>query len=558
VDRRRTGPPSKGCSLTSQREYLEKVFGSPLFLFLGVLSCVFVVTRMLRSGPILLIMSLLIVTVVFASGFRAHAQTFAHMGLRVRAVLRFGMPLVSLVFVLPFFSDPYSQELLLSGLGIEGNSSSLGAPVLVPLVVGALVFGAAWGAVLLLPCLSLAFGYKEGVLSRSEAIGLSLSTTDWFLPWLVLFTLIATFSILRVIDVVSARDCSSPERVRTQISALAFFSIALMGSSYFYSGVKKLFLGENLLSWIANNPTQYIVGHSQSVGLVPLYGEISSPLWQATLAVLAAPGVVVALNAVTVLTQIGAPGVFFHPMIRSILIFMLEIEHLAIFFLTGIFFYKWISVMLLLGVLLHGEKLTKNFEIRKDIAKFLALGAIVLGAAPLLQMPMLAWWESPLLLRIERNVGILQSGAVVSIPPSLALHHSLTLVQSRDVPHVDFIPYELQESKSLGGVRSWRASLLADQVCEQAFTLNPPDVLREEHVTKVSRAIVKGLQSWPYEKDVSRAFWFPHHAWTGVRSLAPFKSVPLSGLGSIEEWLVVSCLDEELNATDKLRVSIID
>ena len=509
----------------------------------------------------LLILSILIVTIVFAFGFRAPPQTLAQMGLRVRAVFGFGMPLASVVFVLPFFSDPYSQELLLLGLGIEGNSSSLGTPVLVPLAVGALLFLAAVGrrgAVLLLPCLSLAFVYKEGARSRSEDIGLNLSTTDWFLPWLVLFTLIATFSILRVIDFGLARNGGSPGRAKTQITTIAFFSIALMISSYFYSGVKKLFLGENLLSWIQNNPTQYIVGHAQSVGLVPLFGEITDPLWQATLAVLAAPGVVVALNAVTVVTQIGSLGAFFHPRIRSLVIFMLEIEHLAIFFLTGIFFYKWISVMLLLGVLLHGEKLTETLEIGKSSAKFIALGVIALGAAPFLQMPILGWWESSLLIKIERNVSISQSGAVVSIPPSLALHHSLTLVQSRDVPFFDFIPDELQKSKSLGGVGSWSASLIADQVCEQSFSLNSPAGLRKERVTKVSRAIVEGLKSAPYDEDVSRAFWFPHHAWTGVRSLAPFKSVPLSEFGSIEEWLVISCLDEKLNATDKIRVPFVD
>lgn len=360
--------------------------------------------------------------------------------------------------------------------------------------------------------------------------------------------------MLNLFEANSTRNANSPGHSHNRITALAWFSLALMVSSYFYSGFKKLFLGENPLSWIVNNPTQYLVGHAESIGLVPLYGEVTSPLWQATLALLTLPGVIVAINAITVLTQLSSPVTFLDPKLRTLVIFLLEIEHVAIFLLTGIFFYKWIAIMLLIGVILHREKLLKVPDNMGHGGSPVAVVALTLMAAPFLQMPMLGWWDSALLLRIERTVSVAESGIVIPLPPALALYYSLPIAQSRDVPYLDWIPVELQKNKALGAVGSREASLMAERICSDPSMLNPPSSLMKEQVTTVSRAINEGLSGAPYVDDVSKAFWFPHHTWTGMRALRPFESVPIIEFGKIEEHLVISCIDESLRSSDELRL----
>lgn len=537
------------------REFLRL----PLVFFIIVLGSILAVTKIPGGGAVLLALSILIVLTVLATFCRTGKRT-REVGLRDRAVFSFAMPLASLVFILPFFSDPHSGELFLLGLGFHDTNLSLETTALIPfvaltlLILGALV-GWMGNPVLLILSLSLAFVYKEGVSHRAQSIELSISSTDWFLPWLTLFTLIAAFSILNLLEANSARNDNSAPQSRDRITALAWFSLALMVSSYFYSGVKKLFLGDSLLDWILNNPTQYLVGHAQSIGLVPLYGEVTSALWQGTLDFLVLPGVIIVLNAITVLTQIGSPAAFLNPRARSFIIFLLELEHVAIFLLTGIFFYKWIAIMLLVGIILHREKLFKIPEtIWHKGMMTLAVGALSLSAAPFLQMPILGWWDSALLLRVERNVSVAESRVEVSLPPSLALQYSLTIAQSRDVPYLDWIPAELQKNKSLGAVPTKPASMTAEKACSNPSMLIPSSPLKKEQVTAVSRAIKEGLGVAPYANDVSRAFWFPHHTWTGVRSLRPFESVRVLQFGDIEESLVITCIDETLGSQEILRV----
>lgn len=539
---------------------------NPLAVYLVVLVGVVFITKGLRSGPALLILSLLIVGTALAATIQKllarPKRTFGHPTVRDRALFVIGMPAASVVFLLPFFSDPYSDQLLLMGLDLRGpgltDQVSLVAPVLIGLLLLASVAAGFLGnPVLLLPGLSLVFVYKEGIRYDAPSIDLAVSTTDWFLPWVALFTLIASFSILNALE--ECREHSTPrgKPPHELMKTLAWFSLALMVSSYFYSGVKKLLLGEHLFSWIIHNPTQYLVAHAETKGLVPIVGDAEAEIWQATLAALSFSGVVIVINALTVLTQLGALAVFAGPRLRTLLIFLLEVEHFAIFFLTGIFFYKWIAVLLLLGAILRGQKLSARLASGNIDKVFAGYGVLALGVAPILQMPILGWWDSPMLLRIERSVIPSQSLSGVPIPPSLALHYSLPIAQSRDIPNLEWIPAVFQKNSALGAVPSREASHFAREICLDPGILVPPSTLTSEKVIEVSEKIMGRLSIVPYAEDLSKSSWFPHHVWNGASSVSPFVSFGVNQISRIEEDLVVTCASERLKSSEILRVRFV-
>ncbi|HEY1066390.1 MAG TPA: hypothetical protein VGE52_09785, partial [Pirellulales bacterium] len=104
--------------------------------------------------------------------------------------------------------------------------------------------------------------------------------------------------------------------------------------------------------------------------------------------------------------------------------------HLGIFIFSGIYFWKWIAMDLLLaGVLaaLPAEKVKELF--RPQLAAFgLAAIAVLLGLYK--RPPTLAWLDSPLARRWHiEAVG--ESGARYQIPPSALAPYDLTIAQAR-------------------------------------------------------------------------------------------------------------------------------
>ncbi|HEY8190488.1 MAG TPA: hypothetical protein VIF12_07365, partial [Micavibrio sp.] len=116
--------------------------------------------------------------------------------------------------------------------------------------------------------------WYKGVLSRF--MGYEISWTD-YTP-LVEVGLVLTFSTL-IWATISRFPFWKPltgikpdpeTKDLLPLEKLFLLSVALHMANYFYSGFKKLWLGDHLLSWVLHNKTQYLILNADVLGQLPV------------------------------------------------------------------------------------------------------------------------------------------------------------------------------------------------------------------------------------------------------------------------------------------------
>lgn len=383
--------------------------------------------------------------------------------------------------------------------------------------------------------------FLEGNFTNSA---IQVSDTDWALP------VMAGTSVLVAIIVSQIFEKKYGFALKNKVGHYVRLLLIPLVSSYFWSGFAKVaFLWESGAYWPLQNSTHYLVKNALVSG-TSVIGLLDESWQDAIVGIVSNPTVSFSLNSVALGIQLLSIFlIVINPKSRLgyLLIVLIELEHFAIFFFTGIFFWKW--MLILAAVTLPRERLGND---KKDSSEHASnrhgwspvwlLVAFIL--APTMQLPILAWFDSPILARIEASESAKEGHSGVEKPGIFISKHNL-------------VPYELPslQSRELSGRYSGAfggadltAANEAQKICEEGALeslVNKTNAIRLNDSAK---------QIWAYGErhDLSSKSagetLFPHHILQMHEPSERFVSqavyVPVSSSMSTDYqlWIVYTCV----------------
>jgi hypothetical protein len=367
-----------------------------------------------------------------------------------------------------------------------------------------------------------AFGVVAMMLAICERntlgawFGNSLSQTEFFtIVEVCVFLLIAaallpiakTWLGLSEIE----RPFSDGDRLAT-MTKMTLLGISVHLSNYFYSGFAKILIGIYPISWVIAYHTENMILVHHEYGQLPL--SLVSGLPQ--LAFDGFQHVVIALNATTFLGQLFA---LIAPLrIRWVVIVtaFYDVMHLIIFFVSGIFFYKWILLNIAIVVAL-GHSLKVKLDHR---VKFMSVGMVI--AAPILfNVADLAWFDIRT-LNHERVYAVLDDNTEIEVPSNYWGTFSIHYAQQRRLPKFSsnlFPPRygKTQDQSAAGAVDGCQTALAAADSSSQPL----PDPGVVEHILSHHQYVLSHLDA---AGRIDYDF-YPHHIWS-----MPWEYSAFSGL----------------------------
>ncbi len=258
----------------------------------------------------------------------------------------------------------------------------------------------------------------------SAIYGVSLSQTEYFpVSEFALFMLISAslFQAARRFQWWAPLFRDDQPDALTALEKMALCAVAVHMSNYFYSGVKKWLLGDHPLSWVLENQTHYLLLSADAMGLLPLRMVPNLP--EMSFKVLG--DVHVLSNFLLYGGQLAAVIAVLRIRWLVWLTAFYDLTHIAIFLLTGIFFYKWIvlNFAIIAGLLAIRHKVI-------PAALKLQLAAIVVAAPLVFWVAHLGWWDSRA-FNHERFYAVLDDGNEVEVPTNYWGSLSVNYAQAR-------------------------------------------------------------------------------------------------------------------------------
>lgn len=282
------------------------------------------------------------------------------------------------------------------------------------------LLGALWRPSLMLPGLVTVRFFK---LALSEATGLSISTTDYtpVLEFGCLVTLGACIAYLGQRRLGLWREDVAADRL-APLEAVYLTAVAVHFSNYFFSALQKIVISDPWWQWVTQNPTQMLTLAAWERGNLPLTAlgdTFAGTLYQAT-ALLVVP-----LNLTILLLQLAAIVALARIRWIVVLTALYDVTHIVIALVSGIFFYKWIWLNLLIVVSL-------SLIARKSIPRHLQvwLVAVLLMAPHFFFVARLGWFDTPS-FNDEFVEAVTADGKAHRVPDNYFLSSSITHAQQR-------------------------------------------------------------------------------------------------------------------------------
>ncbi len=263
------------------------------------------------------------------------------------------------------------------------------------------------------------------VVARST--GIAVSVTD-YTPLIEIGLLLAIggFFFAALERVGTPKFVHYNELVRVEdrlppLTVLTLFAIAVHFGNYFWSAIAKYTLDGGVLSWLLDNDTSNLYLIAQEMGMLPF----SHFEGLASSAYVVLSNTVLLVNLLTLVSQTLA--VILIHRVRWIIWTMIfyDLMHVAIYFVSGIFFWKWILLNLAIIFAMRAERhriLPRLVRMAGSIA--VMTGIIVFWTAQL------GWYDTPTLNKAYFEV-VTTDGQVYEVPTNFFLSASVTFAQMR-------------------------------------------------------------------------------------------------------------------------------
>ena len=299
----------------------------------------------------------------------------------------------------------------------------------------------------------------------------------------------------------------------------SYILVSILGvylSSYFYSGIEKVLLESNPISWIVDNnmidlvinaefagisqiilfPFKYqiyecIIKFEEIIEFIVLFGECSA--------------IFVLLKRFTILP-------FF---------ILMNLMHIIIFIVSGIFFWKWIIFNFFLLFFFHNYmgsfKCTRQFYLLHF--SFMFFGSTVFS------IPKLGWYDSPV-MNNSFFVAIDKNGTRYNVPSNYFNDYSVTIAQQRffDYTSLDFTENvgtfgTVRSLDSLTSLRKEYQDSNTSSFSERHFSLHP-DLAN----------FVKNHHSYMVSNDYNCVNLYPHHIFSNHYLYESFYNLNLNNI----------------------------
>ena len=263
--------------------------------------------------------------------------------------------------------------------------------------------------------------------------------------------------------------------------------------NYFWSGIEKIRIYEFSFGWILDNDTLNIARAALLNNQLPLElltGSYTEKFIQSL------DSFLIPMNSIVFFSQILS--VLFLTNKRSLITVTVffDIFHLSVFILSGIFFYKWIFLNILIIIYLRKSNCWGGVQ------KILAVSACLIGFG--IHITKLGWHDSNTFY--DRYLTKQSDGQELRFPPSMFNYYSLELAQQRmgSTPPLTTNTYGSINNKSITS-----DFVTAANDC----MINGPDALYTtewlSEFVRIQRELFTFLDKFNYPKSL-----FPHHIWS--------------------------------------------
>lgn len=206
------------------------------------------------------------------------------------------------------------------------------------------------------------------------------------------------------------------------LDSVLLTAIAAHFSNYLFSGVQKLKISDPFWQWALHNPTYNLTLAALENGSSPISifdTHIVNSLigYQVEFNTL--------LNITLLILQLGAVIAITRIRWSAVATLLYDVTHIVIFIFTGIFFYKWIWLNLLITFALAKKPKTR---IPNDLKAWL-VGVVIL-APSLFFVAFLGWFDTPS-FNDEYIEAITESGDTLRAPSNYFLSSSIPVAQQR-------------------------------------------------------------------------------------------------------------------------------
>ncbi|MGB1077791.1 MAG: hypothetical protein ACPG05_05735, partial [Bdellovibrionales bacterium] len=224
--------------------------------------------------------------------------------------------------------------------------------------------------------------------TQGDFLGLNLSHTDYFplfeIGIFLIFLGVSFKAVQRFLPEKEEEKSDDPKRLSV-MERVVLVSIAVHMANYFYSAMKKVVIGETPFAWIFENQTQYLLLTAKELGQLPIgFNDAFTNIVYTILDLTVLP-----TNALLFFGQLFALIALCRIRWGIWATLFYDLTHIVIFFVSGIFFYKWIilNVSVVWALNTVKEKTVDHF------LKFVLISTVI--CAPLIfVVAKLGWWDT--------------------------------------------------------------------------------------------------------------------------------------------------------------------
>lgn len=308
-----------------------------------------------------------------------------------------------------------------------------------------------------------------------------------------------------------------------------YLTVAIHFANYFYSGLEKVILGHSLTTWMMENHTEYLVLTAREYGILPISRLLVKLPFMYQIIASGTPFI----NAISLFSQLFTIIAIFRIRWMIALTILFDIFHVAIFVLTGIFFWKWVILNLSIVV---GLRYFPQEKIQKTAV---ATGIVCMLSAPYVFFTAkLGWFDtrSPVISYVE---AITKSNEYIRVPSNYFLMSSITFAQNRVIRpligHFQTGGFGIARSYTLmQEANACQLSAPAPHMITRTAMRRLQVFLEKHHKFILSRVDTRGY----YNYDV-----YPHHIWSNPWEFSAFNALDKRDIIGYRIVAESACLD---------------
>ncbi len=366
-------------------------------------------------------------------------------------------------------------------------------------------------------------------------VGLSISITDYTavaeIGYFLALGLLVYLLLRRFVP--QFANSESENKDWPMLYLFLYLTVTIHFSNYFFSGLQKIILAHSLTAWITDNHTEYLILTAKQYGVLPISKLLDVYPFMYNWVVQLTP----TINAISLLSQVLAIVAIFRLRWMIALTILFDLFHVAIFLLSGIFFWKWVVLNLAIVLAL------RTFPRVRPPLPLVITGVVCMLVAPsLFFIAKLGWFEtrSPVMAYME---AITDSHQSIPVPSNYFLMSSVTFAQNR-------IGRPIEGHFPTGGFGKTKDLNQMQQANRCLLTANAPSRISDEGFNRLEKFIRKHHRFILENADAKGYFnydLYPHHIWSNPAEYASFNALDKRRIVGYRLVVESACLDFQGN-----------